>query len=243
MHIDRKRLLEITLASLHKMATHRMNSATDETWEDKVDMDFIEYLTHEIILLDPTENAIIKGKREEWKRLPKSKSLYHSPQGCGLPIGNLTSQLFSNVYLNVLDQWMKRDMCCKKYGRYVDDFYVVSGNKEWLVSLVPPVTDFLNAKLGLTVQPAKTQICNVYYGVDYLGATIKPFRKYVSAPCVKRIRKHIRRLNGINIANSLNSFLGIMGHYSSYHLRKKIFVEENNFHTNGEFNKNITMFR
>ncbi len=243
MHIDRQRLLTITLASLQKMAEHRVSTGSEERWDEKVDMQFVVYLTREIILLDPTANAIVKGRREAWKHLPKSKSLYYSPSGCGLPIGNLTSQLFSNVYLNVLDQWMKRELGCKAYGRYVDDFYVVSRDKEWLASLIPQVTMFLTNQLGLSVQPNKTQICNVYYGVDYLGATIKPYRKYVSATCVKRIRKHIHELRGDNIANSLNSFLGVLGHYSSFGLRKRIFMEEHDFLQYGKFNKNITIYK
>ena len=71
--------------------------------------------------------------------MPNDKSLFHSPEDCGLPIGNLTSQLFSNVYLNVLDQFMKRELKCRHYGRYVDDFFVVSADKEWLLSLVPKI--------------------------------------------------------------------------------------------------------
>ena len=72
----------------------------------------------------------MKGKKSDWDGLNFDKSMFHSPEGCGLPIGNLTSQLFNNVYLNVLDQFMKRELKCKHYGRYVDDFYVVSSDRK-----------------------------------------------------------------------------------------------------------------
>ncbi len=84
-------------------------------------MEFVAYLTRVIILQDPTRSCHRRGTRLSWQGLPVSKSLFHSPEGCGLPIGNLTSQLFSNVYLNELDQWMKRQMGCRRYGRYVSN--------------------------------------------------------------------------------------------------------------------------
>ena len=81
-------------------------------------------------MLDPTEGCRIKGCPADWQSLPRDKSLFYSPKGCGLPIGNLTSQLFSNVCLGRLDDYMKRTLKCRHYGRYVDDFYVVSTSRE-----------------------------------------------------------------------------------------------------------------
>ena len=71
----------------------------------------------------------IVGKRADWIGLDRSKSLFYTEDGCGLPIGNLTSQLLSNVYLNLFDQFMKRVLHCKHYGRYVDDSFVVSRDR------------------------------------------------------------------------------------------------------------------
>lgn len=95
----------------HKISKHRVAS-----WKEKIDMDFVKYLTQEIVLLDPTRECRFIGPKSEWDELPHDKSLFHSPKGCGLPIGNLTSQLFSNVYLNVFDQFMKRELRCRHYG-------------------------------------------------------------------------------------------------------------------------------
>jgi len=77
------------------------------------------------VLLDPTIGCQIHGTARDWQDLPHDKSLFNSPEGCDLPIGNLTSQLFSNVYMNVFDQYMKRQLHCRHYGRYVDDAFVV----------------------------------------------------------------------------------------------------------------------
>ena len=98
-------------------------------------MDFVEYLTHVIIMQSPIDHCQIRGRLDDWKHLSPEKSLFHSPEGCGLPIGNLTSQLFSNIYLNELDQYAKRTLGCKNYGRYVDDFFVVSADSDFLHSV------------------------------------------------------------------------------------------------------------
>ncbi len=76
--------------------------------------------------------------------------------GCGLPIGNLSSQLFSNVYMNVFDQYVKRKLKCHHYGRYVDDAYIVSDDREYLNNLISEITSFLEEELGLKVHPYKT---------------------------------------------------------------------------------------
>ena len=175
MSIDRERLLAICLESLEKMRGHRMSKCLPTCWSDYVDFNFAHYLTREIVLLDPTKGCHIVGDRSDWNNLPHDKSLFHSPKGCGLPIGNLTSQLFSNVYLNEFDQFMKRELHCRHYGRYVDDFFVVSCNKNWLESLVSQITDFLSSRLGLSINEGKTIIRPVEKGIEYLGGFLLPF--------------------------------------------------------------------
>lgn len=103
MHIDRRRLLDICVATIDRMALHRVSKHRCERWCEVVDIDFVKYLTSEIVMLDSLVGCSVKGEPSDWDNLPHDKSLFHTPQGCGLPIGNLTSQLFSNVYLNVLD--------------------------------------------------------------------------------------------------------------------------------------------
>jgi len=78
--------------------------------------------------------------------------------GKGLPLGNLTSQLLVNVYMNELDQFIKHKLKAKYYVRYADDFVILSRDKEWLVSLIPRISDFLDTKLALTLHPDKVYI-------------------------------------------------------------------------------------
>ena len=238
MHIDRTRLLGLCLDTLAKMQWHKVSRYRTEVWRDLVDIEFVSYLTREIVMLDCTKDCHIKGASKDWEDLPASKSLFHSPDGCGLPIGNLTSQLFSNVYLNVIDQYMKRILKCRHYGRYVDDFYVISADKDWLHSLIPKVRLFLIDRLGLELHEGKKRIDRVRQGVEFLGAFLKPWRNYVSQTTFNRMKVKIRKLmieSGMCITNgmafaiklraSLNSFCGVLGHYRSYHLRCRLWSE------------------
>lgn len=216
MHIDRQRLLDITLRQLRKVASHRISRHCPQTWCERVDMDFVFYLTREIILLDPTLGCHMQGDASDWSDLPHNKSLFYSRTGCGLPIGNLTSQLFSNVYLNEFDQYMKRILGCRHYGRYVDDAFVVSCDRRWLRSIIPQVRWFLQSCLGLVLHEGKLMVCCVRQGVEFLGAYLKPWRRYVSNCCLHRMR---RKFSSLSYDDSqrrrqrLASFGGVLCHY------------------------------
>lgn len=239
MQINRQKLLEICLLKLRKMANHTISKNSKTSWCQVIDFPFIEYLTGTIVLLNPTESCVVRGRRSDWDDLPKTKSLFYSAKDCGLPIGNLTSQLFSNVYLGELDQFIKRILKCRHYGRYVDDFYVVSSNKDFLKSIIQPITQFLQEELCLPINQSKTLICDSQKGVEFLGAYLKPHRKYVSNQCLHRINKKLptlfREKNPYRIRARLNSYLGIFSHYSSYFLRKEMFLEQACFSCQGYF--------
>ena len=227
MHIGRERLLDITLRRLESMAVHRVTKGSPLRWCDCVDMDFVRWLTRVVIMQDPTDGCRRQGTLLDWYGLPPGKSLFNSPDGCGLPIGNLTSQLFSNVYLNELDQYVKRHLHCRHYGRYVDDFYIVSADRERLKSLQRPVASFLRNELGLVVNEQKTQVLDVRCGVEFLGAYLKPRRRYVSRQTLHRMEEKLPSLaaecDAGRLRSRLNSFLGILGHYRSYRLRRRLF--------------------
>jgi retron-type reverse transcriptase len=245
MHIDRKRLLEICLATIDKMASHRVSRHRPEQWQEVMDVDFIKYLTEAIVLLDPTQCCRVKGKKSDWDGLPFDKSLFHSPEGCGLPIGNLTSQLFSNVYLNVLDQYVKRELHCKHYGRYVDDFYVVSADKEWLHSIVPKVKTLLSERLRLAFHDGKLKMTSVWHGVEFLGAWLKPHRIYISWNCVGRISKKLDVLEKSCHEKwfaALNSYCGLLSHWNNYRLRYALLVKQHDFKQYGFFDHKLRRF-
>lgn len=234
MHIDRQRLLEIATATLQKMAQKT----------DGIDIDFLLWLTREIILLDPNENCHIVGSEDDWTGLDPAKSMRFVNTGKGMPIGNLTSQLFSNVYLNVFDQFMKRELHCKHYGRYVDDAYVVSTDKAWLLSLVPDVQRFLSERLGLSLHMGKLIVTDIKYGVEFLGAFVKPYRTYASNDCLRRMERNIRNMSTKDddaVYRSVNSFLGVLSHHKTYRIRRRLFLR-GKFLKISTFNRDMTLF-
>lgn len=246
MNINRKKLLQICLESLEKMGNHKVGKYRNDLWKDKIDMDFVGYLTREIVLLDPTQSCRFIGPRSDWDELPHDKSLFHSPKGCGLPIGNLTSQLFSNVYLNVFDQFMKREMHCRHYGRYVDDFYVVSCDEHWLESLIKPIIGFLSSELGLKIHEGKTQIIPINKGVEYLGAFVLPYRTYLSRSTLERMDAKLYALENegktIHVGNALNSYCGVLSHWQGYNTRKIMLLQRHHFTKNVFFDYDLRHF-
>ncbi|MBQ3701069.1 MAG: RNA-directed DNA polymerase [Prevotella sp.] len=245
MNINRERLLRLALDSLNRMSCHKVSRHRKDRWADVVDMDFVRWLTREIILLNPLADCRVVGKSSEWEGLPRNKSLYHSPEGCGLPIGNLTSQLFSNVYLNPFDQYMKRSLHCRHYGRYVDDFYVVSTDRNWLLSLVPEVRAFLYKDFGLSFHDGKLQITSIWHGTEFLGAWLKPRRIYASRATVGRMRRKLHILAHNDRSSwfaSLNSYCGVLSHWNNYRLRRRLLTEEEGFQRYGLFNMEYTKY-
>lgn len=200
------------------------------------DVDLVLYLIHKVIFNDPTINCHIKGGREDWTGLPKSKSLFFSSHGKGFPIGNLTSQLFGNIYLDDLDHYVREKLKVKHYGRYVDDMVFVHKDKEFLKEIVLEIRHFLNSKLGLTLHPKKIYLQNFKKGVYFLGVFIKPNRIYIGKKTKQSFYEKIETWNELldkegNLLDEsrikkfvacVNSYLGLMMHYNTYRLRKKI---------------------
>ena len=248
MNIRREKLLDIVCQTLDAYK-NKKSTTKGKRWEEILDYPLIQYLCKVIILNDPIQNCIRQGNTEDWKELTPSKSLFCSKKGSGLPIGNLTSQLFSNVYLNGLDQMMKRQCKCRHYGRYVDDFYVVSRSREELKRIKATATQFLYNERTLTVHPAKTVIRSVVYGVDFLGAFIKPHRVYIRNSTLRRMTSKINALKQNlsehtpqQIRDSLNSFLGLMKHYKTYNIRKHLFDDHFIWDEYGIFQINYSLF-
>lgn len=242
MHINRLRLLDIATASLTKMADHQANGGMK--WRDVIDMDFILWLTHEIVLLDPTDGCRRVGNPSEWDGVDASKLMDNAPADCGMPIGNLTSQLFSNVYMNPFDQMVKRLLHFLHYGRYVDDSATISSDRQRLTNAIPVMRDFLKDELCLDMHMGKTQIIDVRYGVEFLGAFIKPYRTYICNRSLSRIRQEaadVMHMGCGQAFRTVNSLLGVMSHYSSYNLRREIFTQQHILRY-GSFDRDMTTF-
>lgn len=199
------------------------------------DKELLMTLTKIVLFNNPSQNCVIKGARSGWDGLPQDKSLFYSPINCGLPIGNLSSQVFANFYLNTFDHFIKVDCGIKFYGRYVDDFVLVHQDGQYLRSLIPVIRSHLLRELGLTLHPNKIYLQRYEKGVAYLGALIKPGRVYVGRRTKANFYRSIQEHNHLlavfgqdkpdilarqSFQSSMNSYLGIMGHHNTYRLRK-----------------------
>lgn len=151
--------------------------------------------------------------------------------GKGLPIGNLTSQLFANVYLNEFDQFIKHHLKIKYYVRYTDDFVIVDSDIEYLKSLLPKIKKFLADSLSLELHPSKVTIRKYSSGIDFLGYIILPHHISLRTKTRRRLERKLSQraaqyATGIISQESFNqtwqSYSGVLSHANSYKLSQKM---------------------
>ncbi len=149
----------------------------------------------------------------------------------GVPIGNLTSQLFANIYMNEFDQFVKHELRIKDYARYTDDFVIVSGDLVYLQSLIPHIEKFLESRLHLRLHPRKIGIRNYRHGVDFLGYVVLPHCILNRAKTKRRMFRKLRERviehrNGVigesGLYASLQSYLGVLSHADAYRLSEDL---------------------
>ena len=150
---------------------------------------------------------------------------------CGVPIGNLTSQLFANVYMDTFDQFMKHELKVKYYARYTDDFVIVSENKEYLLHLLPQIRLFLKEKLKIQIHPKKVTINKFGRGIDYLGYVLFPhftlIRKRTRKRALRKINEKILLYKRDEISEdkvhaTLMSYLGVLSHADAHRFSEKL---------------------
>lgn len=213
MSIDRERLYG------------KLRSLVEERWHGK-DKEWWLKLWRQVILNRPEKNCQRIGDVRLWGRLPKSKSLFHSG-GKGLPIGNLPSQILANLYLSDFDDWARGKVGGDNYGRYVDDWYMVSKDKGELLRLLSEARERL-AGIGLTLHPKKIYLQPVRHGVEFTGAVVKPYGILPS----RRIKNNLQDMLGEwnedkspdigRYVCRMNSYMGFLRHRTSYGYRRKI---------------------
>ena len=138
------------------------------------------------------------------------ESFSSTAQGKGLPLGNLTSQLLVNIYMNEFDQFMKHALKAKCYVRYADDFVVMSTDRAWLESILPRIRDFLLDELHLTLHPEKVSIGTFAAGVDFLGWVHFPDHRVLRTSTKKRM---LRKVKGKKKEDAVvQSYLGMLRH-------------------------------
>lgn len=137
----------------------------------------------------------------------------------GLPLGNLTSQLFINVYMNEFDQFVKHKLNVKYYIRYADDFVIMNESKQCLENLIPKISEFLENHLKLSLHPDKLYIKTLASGIDFLGWIHFPYHRILRTSTKRRM---FSRLKQNPTEDSVASYLGLLEHGNTYKLSKII---------------------
>ncbi len=137
----------------------------------------------------------------------------------GLPLGNLTSQLFVNIYMNEFDQFIKRKLETNHYIRYADDFVILSQDKKWLLSIIPKIIDFLLVELHLQLHPDKISIRTIASGVDFLGWVSFSDHRVLRTTTKRRM---VKRLKESPTFATISSYLGLLKHGNTRKLKKLI---------------------
>ena len=151
------------------------------------------------------------------------QSFHSGTLGVGLPLGNLTSQLFVNIYMNEFDQFMKHKIKAKHYIRYSDDFVVLSHSRLYLENILPDMRKFLEEKLKLTIHPNKISIQTVVSGVDFLGWVHFSDHRVLRTTTKKRMFKNIKIKGGK--VETVQSYLGLVSHGNGWKLQQQIQIK------------------
>lgn len=139
--------------------------------------------------------------------------------GKGLPLGNLTSQLFCNIYMNEFDRFVKHELRAEYYIRYADDFVLLSDDRERLKAQLLFISAFFEEYLKLFLHQEKIFVKTLASGVDFLGWIYFPHHKVLRSATKRRM---IRRLWEYPKAETLQSYLGLLSHGNAYRVRQEV---------------------
>lgn len=189
---------------------------TKTCWILKCDIEkFFENIDHRVLLKILYEYVPDKNTIGLLKKVIRS---FEARKGKGLPLGNLTSQFFVNVYMNEFDQYIKHTVRAKYYIRYADDFLIFSQNRGWLIEQISVLQNFLNRKLRLNLHPKKIFLKTLSSGIDFLGWVHFFDHRILRTVSRKRMFK---RIMGHPEHETLQSYLGLLQHGNTYKVRKE----------------------
>ncbi len=194
--------------------TYQVSKNNTKTgWVLKCDIKkFFENINHDILIgilkkYIPDKNII--------SLLENVIRSFSSKPNTGLSLVNLTSQLFVNIYMNELDQFVKHKLKAKYYIRYADGFVILSGNKSWLKNLIVPIRSFLAENLKLELHPDKIFIKTLASGIDFLGWVNFPDHRVLRTTTKRRMLKRLRKSPR---QETFSSYFGLLKHGNSLKL-------------------------
>ncbi|MGI5828281.1 MAG: reverse transcriptase domain-containing protein [Patescibacteria group bacterium] len=207
------------------------------------------WLVRTIIYHDPTKHFYFKGERDFLNALPADKTLFKAGADKGLPIGNLTSQFFANIYLDKLDQFAKRELKAKYYFRYVDDILILSEDYNQLLEWRERIGSFLKKELNVELNHKKDKLGSVWQGIDFVGYFVNPEYTLSRTRVVKNLKTKLHYFNSgyllvpnsrkqqmlplrvpisrkelVKMVSTINSYYGHFRHADTYNLRKHLYT-------------------
>ncbi len=198
---------------------------------------YFETVNHSILL------KILKKRIKDEKLIWLIKLIFenHKTQikGKGMPLGNLTSQFFANVYLNDLDQFVKHELKAKYYIRYVDDFVIFHQSRKLLEIYKEKINDFIKNNLDIELHPDKSQVLKLNKGINFLGFRIFYYHKLIIRKNKRRFEKKFERMKRLfekrkigreKVIEKFEGWLAYNSHGDTYKYRKRI---------TSSFNKNF----
>lgn len=231
MSIDKQLLMDTVMTEIYKHLDRR--SPDGRLWSERIDPLFCEWLMHCFLDRSPADGCIHIGDPHNWDGLPLNKRLECSPEGVGIVIGDIISQLFSNVILNITDQWAKREKHIKHWGHYVDDHYAANKDLTFLHALEPDLREAFYTKAHVVLHPHKIKYVPANGGNQFLGTYVRP---YYQVPRQRTVDKFVRvaqemeyqlifnkpTLDELELIRArINSYCGILSHYKAYNMRQK----------------------
>ncbi|MHC8300706.1 RNA-directed DNA polymerase [Pseudomonas sp. ZS1P83] len=170
-------------------------------------------LAEQILMHDPREDYEVRSSAHLFNQVPQHKRLTAQPARLGLPIGNLSSQFFANVYLDALDQFAKHTLGAKHYVRYVDDFVFLHESPQQLNAWLAEVEAFLPS-LGARLNPTKTILQPADRGLDFVGHVIKPWRRSTRKRSLAQALKRTAAAPAEDLRETANSYFGLLSQAS-----------------------------
>lgn len=152
-------------------------------------------------------------------------SFAHDGVGIGIPLGNLTSQIFGNIYLDIFDQYIRHTLHIREYIRYADDFVIFSRDRVFLEQVLSDIALFVSTHLHLTLHPDKIEIRSIYAGVDFLGWHIFPHHRILRTKSKRRMINQLEQSYRADMEifdSVIQSYFSLLSHGNTYRLEMEI---------------------
>lgn len=196
----------------HVLAEQLRRAIPEQSWQA---------LALQILWHDPRENYQLRSPHRRLNRVPQHKRLVAQPAHLGLPIGNLSSQFFANVYLNALDQFVKHKLRVRHYIRYVDDFVLLHESPQQLNAWHDEIETFLAERLHARLNPSKTIRQPLERGVDFVGQLILPHRRITRRRTVDNALRRVATVPAEQLRDTANSYFGLLTQASHSHTDRR----------------------